>query len=112
MHAPPGEVCKVGEKVTIGHGAIIHSASIGDLAVIGMGAVLSLFSTVGTEAIVAEGSTVKMGQKIPPRVVARGNPAEVVRKTKDKDLQLWQWGKQLYIDLAREYLRDGMHRVD
>jgi len=42
MHAPPGEVCRVGEKLTIGHGAVIHSKSIGDYAVIGMGAVLSI----------------------------------------------------------------------
>ncbi len=111
MHAPPGEVCRVGRKVTIGHGAIVHSASIGDLAVIGMGSVLSIFAVVGAEAIVAEGSTVKMGQKVPPSVVVRGNPAEVVRDTSEKDMQFWGWGKQLYIDLAREYLRDGMHRV-
>ena len=44
IHAPPGEGCAIGEKVTIGHGAIIHAAKIGNLAVIGMGAVLSIRS--------------------------------------------------------------------
>ena len=112
MHAPPGETCRVGSKVTIGHGAVVHSSFIGDLAVIGMGAVLSIQSEVGEGSIVAEGSTVKMGQRIPHGVVVRGNPAEVVRKTSDGDRSLWAWGKQLYIDLAAEYLKDGMHRVD
>ena len=108
MHAPPGETCRVGKKVTIGHGAIIHSRAIGDLAVIGMGAVLSILAEVGEDAIVAEGSTVKMSQIIPPGVVVRGNPAREIRKTTDKDRELWGYGKQLYIDLAQEYLQNGM----
>jgi carbonic anhydrase/acetyltransferase-like protein (isoleucine patch superfamily) len=106
MHAPPGETCRVGKKVTIGHGAVVHSSHIGDMAVIGMGSVLSICAEVGEESIVAEGSTVKMGQKIPPGIVARGNPAKVVRNIEDKDKEFWNWGKQLYIDLAKEYLQE------
>ena len=44
IHAPPQKLCRIGDRVTIGHGAIIHAASIGDLSVIGMGAVLSIYS--------------------------------------------------------------------
>ena len=106
MHAPPGETCYVGKKVTIGHGAVVHSSHIGDMAVIGMGSVLSISAEIGEESIVAEGSTVKMGQKIPPGIVARGNPAKVVRNVEDKDRKFWDWGKQLYIDLAKEYLQE------
>ena len=107
MHAPPGETCRVGKRVTIGHGAIIHSRHIGDAAIIGMGSVLSIYAEVGEESIIAEGSTVKMGQKIPDGVVARGNPAEVTRNIEDKDRKFWDWGKQLYIDLAKEYLQEA-----
>jgi len=110
MHAPPGETCRVGKKVTIGHGAVVHSSHIGDMAVIGMGSVLSICAEVGEESIVAEGSTVKMGQKIPPGIVARGNPAKVVRNVEDKDKKFWGWGKQLYIDLAKEYLQRNTSR--
>ncbi len=39
VHAPPGGTCWIGERVTLGHGAIVHSEFIGDFAVIGMGAV-------------------------------------------------------------------------
>ncbi len=102
----------IGKKVTIGHGAVIHSKVIGDLAVIGMGAVLSLFSEIGEESIVAEGSTVKMGQVIPPRVVVSGVPARVSKDVTAANRKFWKYGKQLYIDLAKEYLRDGMQRVD
>jgi len=106
MHAPPGEICHVGKKVTIGHGAVVHSSHIGDMAVIGMGSVLSISTEIGEESIVAEGSTVKMGQRIPAKVVARGNPAKVSRNIEDKDKKFWDWGKQLYIDLAKEYLQE------
>jgi carbonic anhydrase/acetyltransferase-like protein (isoleucine patch superfamily) len=111
IHAPPDDICRVGKKVTIGHGAIIHASSIGDFAVIGMGAVVSVYAVVGEETIIAEGSIVKQGQRIPAGVVAGGNPAEILRKITDKDKRLWDYGKQLYIDLAKEYIQDGMQRV-
>lgn len=81
IHVPPGKVGTIGEKVTLGHGAIIHSESIGDLVVIGMGAIASIGAKVGAGAIVAEG------------VVAAGNPAKILRETAQKDKDFWDWGK-------------------
>ena len=112
IHAPPNETNKIGKKVTIGHGAIVHGKQIGDMAVIGMGAVLSIRSEIGEWTIIAEGGVVRMNQKIPPQVVAAGNPARVIRQIKDKDRQLWNYGKQLYIDLAAKYLNKDMKPVD
>jgi carbonic anhydrase/acetyltransferase-like protein (isoleucine patch superfamily) len=112
IHAPPEETSRIGKSVTLGHGAIIHSKEIGDFAVIGMGAVLSIWSEVGEHSIVAEGSIVKMKQKFPGRVVIAGNPARIIREVSGDDESFWNWGKQLYIDLAEKYLRMGMHRLD
>ena len=112
IHAPPEETCWLGEKVTLGHGAIIHSKSIGDFAVIGMGAILSIWSEIGERSIVAEGTVVKMKQIIPSGVVVAGNPARVARKVSSEDEKTWNWGKQHYIDLAKKYLDIGMHRLD
>jgi carbonic anhydrase/acetyltransferase-like protein (isoleucine patch superfamily) len=109
IHAPPENVCRIGQKVTLGHGAVIHAQRIADFAVIGMGAILSIRSDVGEWAIVAEGAVVKLRQSIPDRVVAAGNPAAIVRDICDRDLAFWNYGKQLYIDLAAKYLRVGMH---
>jgi len=112
IHAPPQDICIIGEKVTIGHGSIIHSASIDDLASIGMGAILSLHSKIGEETIIAEGAVVRMRQQIPAGVVAAGNPARVVRKIEKKDQDFWSAGKQLYIDLARKYRVQGMQHIE
>ncbi len=111
IHAPPHETNLIGQKVTIGHGAVVHGKCIGDMAVIGMGAVLSIRSEIGDWTIVAEGCVVKMNQVIPPKAVAAGNPAKIVRKINAKDRKLWNYGKQLYIDLAKKYLDQGMEPI-
>ncbi len=112
VHVPPGELSLIGKRVTIGHGAVIHSRYIGDYAVIGMGAILSIRSEVKEESIIAEGGVVKQNQVIPPQVVAAGNPVRIVRKVTQKDEEHWSRGKQLYIELAKKYLKEKMIPID
>jgi carbonic anhydrase/acetyltransferase-like protein (isoleucine patch superfamily) len=61
--------------------------------------------------IVAEGAVVKMRQAIPEGVVAGGNPAKIIRKIATRDIEYWDMGKELYINLAKKYLAIGMERV-
>jgi len=111
VHAPPQQVCQIKKKVTLGHGAVIHAKYIGDLAVVGMGAVLSLRAKVGERSIVAEGAVVKMNQKVPAGIVVAGNPAKVIRKITPEDEERWKRGKQLYINLAKKYLKIGLQPI-
>ncbi|MCB9494390.1 MAG: gamma carbonic anhydrase family protein [Desulfobacteraceae bacterium] len=111
IHSPPGETNDIGKKVTLGHGAILHGKKIGDYAVVGMGAVLSILSEVGERAIIAEGAVVKMRQIVPEKKIYAGNPAVYVRDLQTRDIEMWDFGKQLYIDLAKEYLENGMKPV-
>ncbi len=108
VHAPPGDINQIGKRVTIGHNAVVHGKKIGNQSVIGMGAILSIWSEIGESAIVAEGSVIKMKQIIPPKVVVAGNPAHIIREISSKDEEFWNYGKQLYIDLAKKYLDEGM----
>lgn len=112
VHAPPDRVCNIGEKVTLGHGAIIHASRIGNLVVIGMGAVLSLCSKIGDRSIIAEGCIITMRQQVPEGVVVAGNPGKIIREVKPEDEESWAKGKQLYINLAQQYLDLGMPRID
>ena len=112
VHAPPHDTNSIGRKVTIGHGAVIHGRYIGDHAVIGMGAIISIWSEIGEWAIVAEGSVVKLKQIIPPKVIVAGNPAKIVREITEKDQEFWKWGKQTYIRLVKKYLDVGMEPMD
>jgi carbonic anhydrase/acetyltransferase-like protein (isoleucine patch superfamily) len=111
IHAPPEQVCHIGKKVTLGHGAIIHASSVGDLSVIGMGAVLSLGVKIGERTVIAEGAVVTMNQRLSAGVVVAGNPAKVIRDVTPEDEERWKKGKQLYIDLAKKYLKIGLQPI-
>jgi len=111
IHAPPEHTQMIGKQVTLGHGAILHGLEIGDFTVVGMGAILSLFSKTGQWTIVAEGAVVKANQSIPAMKVAAGNPASVIRDVRPDDQELWNYGKQVYVDLALRYLKSGLKAV-
>jgi carbonic anhydrase/acetyltransferase-like protein (isoleucine patch superfamily) len=112
IHAPPEDICSIGQGVIIGHGAIIHSQSIGNWAAIGMGAILSIRSKVGSKSIVAEGAIVRQNQKITESVMAAGNPAKQLRKVSHTEGEYWDWARKLYVNLAHKYCNLGMEKVN
>ena len=65
----------IGDNVTVGHGVILHSCTIGDCAMIGMGAVVLSRAVIGEGAVVAAGAVVKEGENIPPNTLFAGVPA-------------------------------------
>lgn len=93
----------IGRRVTIGHGAIVHSRSIGPSASIGMGAIISLNAEIGEFAVIAEGAVVKQKQVIPARVVAGGMPARELRPMEERDIRVWEGTKDWYVKLAAAY---------
>jgi len=105
IHARPGEVCTIGNWVTIGHGAIIHNTTkINDYAVIGMGAIVSDWTVIGEWAVVGEGAVVKQRQEIPAEHIAVGVPAKILEKRVDAAYKAeWTRFKAIYVDLARRY---------
>jgi carbonic anhydrase/acetyltransferase-like protein (isoleucine patch superfamily) len=73
----------VGSRVTVGHRAILHSCTIADSCLIGMGAILLDGVTVGTGSIIAAGSVLLEGFDVPPGSLVAGVPA-AVKKTLDR----------------------------
>lgn len=112
IHARPEDWTRIGRRVTLGHGAMVHNATIHDGAVIGMRAVVSDFSDVGEGAIVGELSLVKQGQTIAARKVAVGVPARVVGDVGERHNDMVRWAKELYVDLAGRYARGAMVELD
>ncbi len=105
IHARPGERTTIGDWVTIGHGAIIHTPKmIQNYAIIGMGAVVSDGATLGEWAVVGEGAVVRQGQEIPAEHIGVGVPARVLEKTVSPEYKAqWTRFKERYVDLARRY---------
>ncbi|HYF59591.1 MAG TPA: transferase hexapeptide repeat family protein [Burkholderiaceae bacterium] len=92
--------CVMEADAHIGHGAVIHGCRIGRDALVGMNAVVMDRAVVGEQAIVAAMAFVKIGGRIPPRVLAAGVPAKVVRELTDADLRGKHAGTLLYQELA------------
>lgn len=111
VHAPPDDICSIGNGVIIGHGAIIHSKRIGEASLIGMGAILSIRSEIGNNSTVAEGAIIKNSQVIGDSTVVAGNPCRKIRDITQKDKQFWEYSKRLYVELAHKYLRLGIERI-
>lgn len=112
IHAPPDDVCSIGNGVIIGHGAIIHAKKIGNAVLIGMGAILSLESEIGDGSTVAEGSVVKRNQRIDNNIIVAGNPAKKIRDMSKKEKEYWEYSKNLYTNLAHKYIKVGIETVD
>jgi len=69
----------IGSNVTIGHGAVLHACTVEDNALIGMGAVLLDYCVVESWSVVAAGSLVRQGFRIPSGMMVAGVPARVIR---------------------------------
>lgn len=108
IHARPEDWTRIGRRVTLGHGAMVHNATILDEAVIGMRAVISDFSEVGAGAIVGEMGLVKNSQKVPAGKVAVGAPVKVVGEVGERHRPMAKWAKDLYVGLARRYSEGAM----
>jgi len=85
-HTDPGFPVVVGPDCVIGHGVVLHGATVGARCLIGMGAILLNGCSIGEESIVGAGALVTQNKSFPPRSLILGSPAKVVREVSDEDL--------------------------
>jgi phenylacetic acid degradation protein len=111
MHGFPGTDTVVEEEGHIGHGAILHGCIVKRNALVGMNAVINDSAVIGESAIVAAMAFVKAGMIVPPRMLAAGVPAKIVRKLTDQEMAWKVEGTQSYQELTRRSL-ETMAQVD
>lgn len=102
VHAFPGKDVVIEESGHIGHGAVLHGCRIGRGAMVGMNAVVMDEAVVGPESIIAALAFVKAGAGIPPRSLAVGSPAKVIRELSDDEVAWKAQGTVIYQRLALE----------
>ena len=102
IHMFPGVTVRLKESAHIGHGAIIHGATIGKNCLIGMNAVIMDDVIVGDECIVGALSFIKANVEIPARSLVAGNPAAIIKNVSDEMIQWKTEGTQLYQSLPKE----------
>lgn len=94
---------RIGANCTIGHAAVVHACTIGDLCLVGMKAVILDAAEIGDECLIGAGSLITSRTKIPPRSLVMGSPAKVVRQLTDAELAALRASAEKYIVVARAH---------
>lgn len=102
IHMFPGVTVLLKENSHIGHGAIIHGASIGKNCLIGMNAVIMDNVELGDECIVGALSFIKADEKIPARNLVAGNPAKIMKAISDEMIKWKNEGTKIYQQLSAD----------
>jgi carbonic anhydrase/acetyltransferase-like protein (isoleucine patch superfamily) len=104
LHADPGFPVTVGERVSIGHNAVVHGATVEDDCLIGMGATVLNGAVVGAGSLVAAQALVPQGMRVPPGSLVAGVPAKVRRELSAEEREGLTLNGTMYAALA------GQHR--
>jgi phenylacetic acid degradation protein len=102
IHMFPGVTVILKTSAHIGHGAIIHGATIGRNCLVGMNAVIMDDVDLGDECIVGALSFIKQDEKIPSRSLLAGNPAKIIKQVSDEMISWKTQGTKLYQQLPGE----------
>lgn len=103
LHADPGFPTTVGDRVSVGHGAVVHGCTVEDDCLIGMGATVMNGAVIGAGSLVAGGAVVLEGTVIPPRSLVAGVPAKVRREISDQEFAGIQHNAEHYSELAQQH---------
>lgn len=103
LHTDPGIPLVLGTGVSVGHGAILHSCSVGDGALIGMGAIVLSGAKVGAGALVAAGALVPSGACVGEGRLVMGSPARDVRALTEEEVFHQKNNATHYVHMAQRY---------
>ncbi|MDE5965622.1 MAG: gamma carbonic anhydrase family protein [Lachnospiraceae bacterium] len=103
IHVDPGYPVTVGNRVTVGHGAILHGCSIADETLIGMGAIILNGASIGRHCIVGAGALVTERMQVPDGMMVLGVPGRVVRPLTEAETERLLKSAETYIAEARRY---------
>jgi carbonic anhydrase/acetyltransferase-like protein (isoleucine patch superfamily) len=103
LHADPGFPCSLADRVTVGHGAIVHGATVGAGSLVGMGARVLNGASIGERCMVAAGALVPEGFTAPPGVLVMGVPARVRRDLREDELAQLRETAEEYAANARRH---------
>jgi|SRR5690554_1193587 len=102
LHVETGLPLVIGSHVTIGHKAVLHSCTVGDNSLIGIGSIVLDGAEIGEGCLIAAGALVSPGKKIPPRSLVMGTPGRIIRQLTDDELQQQKAAPKGYWQLAQK----------
>jgi carbonic anhydrase/acetyltransferase-like protein (isoleucine patch superfamily) len=106
IHCDPGIPCTIGNRVTIGHRAMVHGARIEDDCLIGIGAIVLNKAVIGAGSLVGAGAVVTENTIVPPGSLVLGAPAKVVKPISEEQRARMANGYRAYVELQQQH-RNG-----
>ena len=103
IHIDTGSPCIIGADCSLGHGAVVHGARLGDRVLVGMHATVLSRAVVEDECIIAAGAVVAEGKHMPAGVLVMGVPGRPIRPVTEQERERTRYGAEHYAQLAREY---------
>ena len=111
LHADPGFALTIGDRVTVGHQAMLHGCTIGDGSLVGIQAVVMNGAVIGRDSLVGAGAIVTEGKSFPERSLILGAPAKVARELGDEEVA--NLGRAAASYVARgAHFRAHLERID
>ena len=103
LHTDFGFPLTLGTGVTIGHQAMLHGCTIGDYALIGIGATVLNGAVIGSESLVGAHTLVTEGKQFPDGVLIMGTPAKVIRELSDEERAQLRLSADHYVANAKRF---------
>ena len=103
VHADPNEPVRIGKRVTLGHQAIVHAATVEDDVLVGIGAIVLNGAVIGEGSLIGARALVTAGTHVPPRSLVLGVPGKVVGSVDDKRFAVIRATAEEYLHHREEY---------
>ncbi|MET7605301.1 gamma carbonic anhydrase family protein [Streptomyces avermitilis] len=103
LHVDPGFPISIGERVSVGHNAVVHGATVEDDCLVGMGATVLNGAVIGAGSLVAAQALVPQGMRVPPGSLVAGVPAKVKRPLTDEEREGIKLNGTYYVELAKSH---------
>jgi carbonic anhydrase/acetyltransferase-like protein (isoleucine patch superfamily) len=103
LHVDAGEPAVLADRVSVGHHATVHGATVGTGALVGIGAVVLGGAIIGEGSLIAAGAVVLPGTRVPAGVLFAGVPGKVVRELNDADRERLRHTWQSYVERAKRH---------
>lgn len=103
IHTDIGQPTIVGTHVTIGHSVILHSATVADFVLVGMGSTILSGARIGSYSLIGANTLVPEGKEIPPNSLVLGQPARIVREVSEAQRALIRMSAEVYVQNHRRF---------
>jgi len=106
LHSDTGEPLTIGDGVTVGHMAMLHSCEIGDNSLIGIGAVVLARAKIGRNCLIGANALITEDKVIPDNSLVMGQPGKVVRQLEPGQIEALRGSAAHYVQNWKRYVAD------